>query len=132
MLSGICYQEGPLNPFHLPGHLGKLMGPLVALVPPCSLTLFYRLHAVEHLIKELQIALAVSFGLFFVVTKYHSPRSGPSFCAYSLDLFQHCCLSVFFLPRNVYAAVYDSSDMLFCIFPICISFNVSRQYHQAP
>lgn len=67
MLSGICYQEGPPNPFHFPGPLGKLMGPLVARVPPCSLTLFYRLHTMGHLIKELQIALAVSFALFFVL-----------------------------------------------------------------
>lgn len=131
MLPGICYQEGPPNPCNFPGHLGKLMGPLVALVPPHSLTVFYRLHAVEHLIKELQIALAVSFSLFFV-TEYHNPSSDPSSCVLSLDLFQHCYLSVFFLPQNICAAVYDSSDTLFCIFPICISFNVSRQYHQAP
>jgi len=54
---------------------------------------------VEHLIEELQIALAISFGLFFVVTEYHNPSSDLSSCLYSLDLFQHCYLSVFFLHR---------------------------------
>lgn len=72
-LSRICHQEGPPTPCHLPGGLGKPTGSPGG--PWCFLLLSSVLQTAHSgvLIKVLQIALAVSLGLFFCC--YWIPQS---------------------------------------------------------